>query len=400
MDGELFEEAESKTYSMKSSNTSNKKEYDDNMIIKSTKYEEPKYEEVHNTYEVLKPITKHVLELPIEKKKKIKTVKTIVQKEIIVNNEEELNRVLNDDNLYNEEIPLPTKSTIQNLIKDSVVVSYSNNTINNNIHSNPYKSQQIKYKSNIQNKINKKSEIKNNENNKDIEKQSIIYKDKNYIETYFHDDDIPKPEICEGNSFELSYFKKSNNNIKKSIESNNSNNSNKNIKNLLDKLPIEHTVILSKEQKIDMSKVQKDNMLKKSSNTETNSSNIQSNIYNNKKKEKPLYYKSQAINYNNNKNYINNINNNIIINSMQNYPQKKYINEIPLPEIDNNINVNNEINKTKIKPVMEISNETKTNKIINQSRSSFISENSGNGSFVSVKSVHNPFDVNNNTNNI
>ena len=388
LDGGLFEEAESKTYSMKSSNTSNKKEYDDNMMIKSTKYEEPKYEEVHNTYEVLKPITKHVLELPIEKKKKIKIAKTIIQKEIIVNNEEELNRVLNDDNLYNEEIPLPTKSTIQNLIKDSVVVSYSNNTINNNIHSNPYKSQQIKYKSNIQNKINKKSEIKNNENNKDIEKQSIIYKDKNYIETYFHDDDIPKPEICEGNALEFS---------KKSIESNNSN---KNIKNLLDKLPIEHTVILSKEQKIDMSKVQKDNMLKKSSNSETNSSNIQTNIYNNKKKEKPLYYKSQAINYNNNINYINNINNNIITNSMQNYPQKKYINEIPLPEIDNNININNEINKTKIKPVMEISNETKTNKIINQSRSSFISENSGNGSFVSVKSVHNPFDVNNNTNNI
>ena len=391
LDGGLFEEAESKTYSMKSSNTSNKKEYDDNMIIKSTKYEEPKYEEVHNTYEVLKPITKHVLELPIEKKKKIKIAKTIIQKEIIVNNEEELNRVLNDDNLYNEEIPLPTKSTIQNLIKDSVVVSYSNNTINNNIHSNPYKSQQIKYKSNIQNKINKKSEIKNNENNKNIEKKSIIYKDKNYIETYFHDDDIPKPEIWQGNALEFS---------KKSIESNNSNNSNKNIKNLLDKLPIEHTVILSKEQKIDMSKVQKDNMLKKSSNSETNSSNIQSNIYNNKKKEKPLYYKSQAINYNNNKNYLNNINNNIITNSMQNYPQKKNINEIPLPEIDNNININNEINKTKIKPVMEISNETKTNKIINQSRSSFISENSGNGSFVSVKSVHNPFDVNNNTNNI
>ena len=33
-------------------------------------------------------------------------------------------------------------------------------------------------------------------------------------------------------------------------------------------------------------------------------------------------------------------------------------------------------------------------------KTSFISENSGNGSFVSVKSVHNPFDVNNNTNNI
>ena len=75
--------------------------------------------------------------------------------------------------------------------------------------------------------------------------------------------------------------------------------------------------------------------------------------------------------------------------------------KIPLPEIDNNnININNEINKTKIKPVMELSNEIKTNKIINQSRSSFISENSGNGNFVSVKSVHNSFEINNNTNNI
>ena len=68
-------------------------------------------------------------------------------------------------------------------------------------------------------------------------------------------------------------------------------------------------------------------MLKKSSNSEINSSNMQSNIYNNKKKEKPLYYKSQAINYNNNKNYINNINYNIITNYMQNYPQKNNTNE-------------------------------------------------------------------------
>ena len=59
-----------------------------------------------------------------------------------------MNLVLNGDNLYNEEIPLPTKSTTQNLIKDSEIVSYSNNTINNNIHPNPYKSQQVKYKSN------------------------------------------------------------------------------------------------------------------------------------------------------------------------------------------------------------------------------------------------------------
>ena len=51
-----------------------------------------------------------------------------------------MNLVLNGDNLYNEEIPLPTKSTTQNLIKDSKIVSFSNNTINNNVRSNPYKS--------------------------------------------------------------------------------------------------------------------------------------------------------------------------------------------------------------------------------------------------------------------
>ena len=61
-----------------------------------------------------------------------------------------MNLVLNGDNLYNEEIPLPTKSTIQNLIKDSEIVSFSNNTINNNFHSDRYKSKQVKYKSNIQ----------------------------------------------------------------------------------------------------------------------------------------------------------------------------------------------------------------------------------------------------------
>ena len=47
---------------------------------------------------------------------------------------------------------------------------------------------------------------------------------------------------------------------------------------------------------------------------------------------------------------------------------------------------------------MKLSNETKTNKIINQSRSSFINETSGNSSFVSVKSVYHPSEIINNTN--
>ena len=40
LDGELFEEAESKVFNMKSNNISNNMEYDGNMIIKSKKLEE------------------------------------------------------------------------------------------------------------------------------------------------------------------------------------------------------------------------------------------------------------------------------------------------------------------------------------------------------------------------
>mgnify|MGYP007070198160 CR=1 FL=1 len=64
-----------------------------------TIYEKPKYQEVKNTYEILKPITKQIMELPIQTKKKIKTTKTIYQKEIKEENEEELNKILNGENI-------------------------------------------------------------------------------------------------------------------------------------------------------------------------------------------------------------------------------------------------------------------------------------------------------------
>lgn len=299
----LFEEAQSKTISMRSSHnnsilTSKEKKYDPNeIVIQEQKIESPQYQEEENTYEVLKPITKQIMELPIQVKKKIKTTKTVYRKEIVVSNDEELNKILQGDDLF-EDVPLPTKSTIQNLIKDSVILSNdtrNNNTINSSIKSNPNNS--YGYLTKNENKYNSKYDNQNipktynpyNNNiinqpkaNKEIiPEEKIVYKNKNYIETYFHDDDIPQPTVCEGNALVFSKMKESNmtqeENTNKSMQSFNSGD---NVNNLLDELPVEQTVLLSKQPKIDMSKVQKDNMLHKSFTSE-NSKSIQESINSN-----------------------------------------------------------------------------------------------------------------------
>ena len=449
----LFEEAESRTISKHSSKNSSLIASKENKY--SIKYEDPQYQSVKNTYEVLKPITKQVMELPPMQKKKIKTAKTIIQKEIVVNNEEELNKILQGENLTNEEIPLPTKSTIQNLLKDSIVIndnknslynsqrlkSTKNNLINNihninnnshqnhqqqNIEENMIKSQivyntnklstnyninntQGKYKNktilqshnpkikseiNINN-INNDQVFNNNNNNNN--KIKISYKNKNYIETFFHDDNIPKPNVVEGNALEFSDIKNQDKEIKE--EENN------NIKDMLDKLPMEHTVILSNQQKIDMSKIQKENMLQKSlTSDKSQMSNVQSINNNNY-----IKYKSQNINFNNNN--INNLTNSMKI---KKYKQNIIKSEKPLPEIDMNENLINDNNNTniknsthiKIKPKMELQiNKTNINNNIsnininnsninNKSKMSFPTSSHG-GSFISQTSMpENPFQDN------
>ena len=164
----LFEEVESKTISMKSSHSNSgistkEMKYEPNKIIyKSTKIERPKYQEDENTYEVLKPITRRIVELPLKVKKKIKTTKTVYRKEIIISHEQELNQILQED-LF-KDVPLPSKSTIQNLMQDSMINSKiisSNNNINNNININ---------------NINKKN------TNNDIIINPIIYNSYNYYD--------------------------------------------------------------------------------------------------------------------------------------------------------------------------------------------------------------------------
>ena len=446
----LFEEAESRTISKHSSKNSSLIASKENKY--SIKYEDPQYQSVKNTYEVLKPITKQVMELPPMQKKKIKTAKTIIQKEIVVNNEEELNKILQGENLTNEEIPLPTKSTIQNLLKDSIVIndnknslynsqrlkSTKNNLINNihNINNNSHQQQNIeenmiksqivyntnklstnyninntqgkyknktilqshnpKIKSEINiNNINNDQVFNNNNNNNN--KIKISYKNKNYIETFFHDDNIPKPNVVEGNALEFSDIKNQDKEIKE--EENN------NIKDMLDKLPMEHTVILSNQQKIDMSKIQKENMLQKSlTSDKSQMSNVQSINNNNY-----IKYKSQNINFNNNN--INNLTNSMKI---KKYKQNIIKSEKPLPEIDMNENLINDNNNTniknsthiKIKPKMELQiNKTNINNNIsnininnsninNKSKMSFPTSSHG-GSFISQTSLpENPFQDN------
>ncbi len=378
----LFEEAESKTISMRSSHnnsilTSKEKKYDPNeIVIQEQKIESPQYQEEENTYEVLKPITKQIMELPIQVKKKIKTTKTIYRKEIVVSNDEELNKILQGDDLF-EDVPLPTKSTIQNLIKDSVILSNdtinNNNTVNGSIKSNP--NNNYSYMTKNENKYNSKYDNQNipktynpynniinqpKANKEIIPEEKIVYKNKNYIETYFHDDDIPQPTVCEGNALVFSKMKESNmtqeENTNKSMQSFNSGD---NVNNLLDELPVEQTVLLSKQPKIDMSKVQKDNMLHKSFTSE-NSKSIQESINSNNYPSKEKIFRSQVLNYN-----YNNMNNKNDIKKL------KYSLTNPLPEMDNDINNNNniinygtQIKNNKIQPLREL-NKKKKNKKIN-----------------------------------
>ena len=424
----LFEEAESKTISMRSSHnnsilTSKEKKYDPNeIVIQEQKIESPQYQEEENTYEVLKPITKQIMELPIQVKKKIKTTKTVYRKEIVVSNDEELNKILQGEDLF-EEVPLPTKSTIQNLIKDSVILSndtINNNTVNGSIKSNP--NNNYSYMTKNENKYNSKYDNQNipktyspyNNNiinqpkaNKEIiPEEKIVYKNKNYIETYFHDDDIPQPTVCEGNALVFSKMKESNmtqeENTNKSMQSFNSGD---NVNNLLDELPVEQTVLLSKQPKLDMSKVQKDNMLHKSFTSE-NSKSIQESINSNNYPSKEKIFRSQVLNYN-----YNNMNNKNDIKKL------KYSLTNPLPEMDNDINNNNnninygtQIKNNKIQPLMELNKKNKSNKIsstnINNnynnnfnnkttvSKSSFPMKTSG-GNFMSTTSIpENPFQNN------
>ena len=337
------------------------------------------------------------MELPVQVKKKIKTTKTVYNKEIIVSNDEELNQILQGNDLF-QEVPLPTKSTIQNLIKDSMILS-SNETKTNNVNNISINNDNYGTKTRILN--NNANIYKKNKKKEEIPEQKIIYKNKNYIETYFHDDEIPQPIVCEGNALQFSELKEPNESQEeKKSQSKESHSSHDNIENLLNSLPVEHTVLLSQQPKIDMSKVQKDNMLSKSL-VSINSKNIKTNIINEYPSKENLF-RSQVLNYNNK-----NINNKEIkkLNNSLTFPQKKKIlynnniNENPLPEMDinmskdnnNNINYRTQIKTNHIQPLMKLNNKTINKNKTTINKESFPTKSSE-GSFTSMTSMpENPF---------
>ena len=106
--------------------SSTEMKYDEkDVIVQPAKYEEPRYIKKNEVYEEKAPEFKGLVNLPSKKKEKVRTTKTIYNKEIVVTSDEELNRVLADPTIFGEqaEFPLPTQSTILNLCKDSVVGS-------------------------------------------------------------------------------------------------------------------------------------------------------------------------------------------------------------------------------------------------------------------------------------
>ena len=112
------------------------------MVIKPAVYSEAKYIKEKDTYETLKPITKQVVQLPTKTKQKVKTTKTVYNKEIILSEKDDLNQFLQNNQFFEQEIdvPIPTKSTIANLCKESVIASSSSNYYPSQQQSSKYKS--------------------------------------------------------------------------------------------------------------------------------------------------------------------------------------------------------------------------------------------------------------------
>ena len=94
-------------------------------LDRPVKFSKPKYLEVEKTYKELAPITNQTIQMPTKQSSKIRTVDTVYQQPIILGENASLS-VIFKGNEYEQNIPLPTNSVINNLMKDSVVQSTYN----------------------------------------------------------------------------------------------------------------------------------------------------------------------------------------------------------------------------------------------------------------------------------
>ena len=109
--------------------TSTEMQYNENeMIVKPAIYSEPKYIKKEEVHETLQPIAKEIKLLPIKTKQKVRTLDTVYNKTIVLSDKDDLNELLQNNQMFEQQVnaPIPTKSTIANLCKDSVLIPSSN----------------------------------------------------------------------------------------------------------------------------------------------------------------------------------------------------------------------------------------------------------------------------------
>ena len=218
---------------------------------KSIKFAKPKYTtNVEKTYEELAPITKKTIQLPTKQSKKVRTTEPVFQKPIVLNENAGVSTILNNNDLA-EDVPIPTNSVINNLIKDSVIQSqtsfnpeilesknynnsYKNNNYNNIINNDYNNSINPNYNNSINNDYNNSinpnynNSINNNYNNNKYQtkyeeriRQSEQQKYKSSMaKNSFNPkgSEIPQPEVFEGEGLHFS-SQQNNSSVKPSASS-------------------------------------------------------------------------------------------------------------------------------------------------------------------------------------
>ena len=103
--------------------TSSEIQFDEEkMIVNPVKIAQPKYIKKNEIYEENKPIMKGAYQFPDKEKQKVKTTKPIVQKTIVITENDDIDKILQDSTIFGSkmEVPLPTQSTIQNLCESII----------------------------------------------------------------------------------------------------------------------------------------------------------------------------------------------------------------------------------------------------------------------------------------
>ena len=157
-------------------------------IDRPIKFAKPKYLDVQKTYEELDPIRNKTIIMPTKQSNKIRTTEPVFQKPIILGENASISQVFNGNELENQDIPLPTNSVINNLIKDSLIQSQTAS----------YK-QEIPEIMKSKNKYQTNYELKIRQSEAEKYKKSMAKQSMNLKTS-----DIPNPDVYEGQGLQYS----------------------------------------------------------------------------------------------------------------------------------------------------------------------------------------------------